>query len=183
MSPRQVFWLSYVLLLLALGFLAWDKWGNKPAVVAEQPAPAVRQPDGSLVSEKRIDPEAKPKQMLPKGSKPVRVGHVVVQPKDEKAAPVSYDWTLAKNKDGTQSMLTSSKDGTVTDAVDIVVEADAARKRGWSVGAAGTSNGYAVWMGREIGRLPLLDVPVKAVVLHTTVAGQSRNFVGGEASW
>lgn len=60
--------------------LGW--WLNRPAVVVELPAPAVRQGDGSLVVE-RVDTKtqpAKPPHALPAGSKEERWVSVVVQP-------------------------------------------------------------------------------------------------------
>jgi len=111
--------------LLGYG-LGWQTGQPKPAKWAMTSAPSIRLRDGSLVAERRYDPEAKPKQALPAGSKPGRILSAVVTPRtsgpspEGEAAPagVTVDLTLTKEKDGSSRAVWSSPDGTVTSGDD-----------------------------------------------------------------
>ena len=183
---RAGFCWSYLALVLFALFSAWQ-WLHKPKAVIEKPAPAVRQADNSLVAEKQINPEAKPKQIVPKGAKVERVGTVKVQPKSlqsdpdkftKPCPPIGVDWSLVRNKDGSRSMVTSSEDGTVTEATDVVVETNSSTSSKWSLGVAGSSDGYAALVTHEIGRMPVLDTPVEAMLIHVNIDGRRRNYAG-----
>lgn len=70
--------------ILAAGIAAglgigWKLWSPKAPVV-ETYAPAVKQPDGSVMLERKPQADAKPAQQIPKGAKVERVVQVTVQP-------------------------------------------------------------------------------------------------------
>jgi hypothetical protein len=91
-------------------------------------APSVRLRDGALVAERRLDPEAQPRQALPSGSKAHRLLSVVVMPRTSgsnqpaEGSPVAgkgvrVDVTLTDNN----RAVVSSSDGEVVTATDVFV--------------------------------------------------------------
>lgn len=106
--------------------LTWKMATPKPATWAMTSAPSVRLRDGALIAERRYDPEAKPKQALPAGSKAERILSAVVMPRTsgpgqegrEAPAGVTVDLTLTQEKDGSRRAAWSSPDGTVIEGTD-----------------------------------------------------------------
>ena len=106
--------------------LAWQASNPTPAKWAMTSAPSVRLRDGALLAERRYDPEAKPKQALPAGSKAERILSAVVMPRTsgpgqeggEAPAGVTVDLTLTQEKDGSRRAAWSSPDGTVIKGTD-----------------------------------------------------------------
>ena len=106
--------------------LVWQAANPKPAKWAMTSAPSVRLRDGALLAERRYDPEAKPKQALPAGSRAERLLSAVVMPRtsgpgpEGKEAPagVTVDLTLTQEKDGSRRAAWSSPDGTVIEGTD-----------------------------------------------------------------
>ena len=106
--------------------LAWRVATPKPAKWAMTSAPSVRLREGGLLAERRYDPEAKPKQALPAGSKAERILSAVVMPRTsgpgqegrEAPAGVTVDLTLTQEKDGSRRAAWSSPDGTVIKGTD-----------------------------------------------------------------
>src|SRR6478752_5282385 len=126
---------------LAVGLgLGWKLYRPKPAPI-ETAAPAIRQKDNSLVLERK--PEAKPNPVheLPKGSKLERQVQVQVLPNlpamptgatatpgsgsrdllntnpissSLVVHPITVDLSLVRFQDGTQRVIASSPDGSVT---------------------------------------------------------------------
>ena len=80
------------LILGLLGGLGsgWKLWSPKPAK-PETPAVAVRQPDGSLVLERKPDATAKPAQIIPKGGVVERIEQVTIQPRAQTPGPSGAD--------------------------------------------------------------------------------------------
>lgn len=142
-------------------------WLGQPKPVQETAAPAQHQADGSVILERRPDPQAKPKQQIPRKVKVERVAQVVVQPSATAEAgkpcpPVSVDLSLIRTPDGMRRMLASSPDGQVVGGMDIPVETAApppAPKR-WAAGVswAPSSSTAGAWIER--------DVPVFSQVLR-----------------
>jgi hypothetical protein len=119
---------------LSLGWWLYNpgppKWGP--------PAPAVRQSDGSLILERKPDPNAKAPAEIPRRSKLVRVVKVEVQPR---ATPVQdassatpdgasqrlicpsaeVDLSLLQNSDKTERVVASSPEGAIVGGVDVPV--------------------------------------------------------------
>lgn len=62
---------------LSFGWWAWNPAPKKPEVYA----PPVQQVDGSVILEKKPQPDAKPEQKLPKGSTLIRKASITVQAK------------------------------------------------------------------------------------------------------
>ena len=80
---------SYVILgsvLVLAGFasglgLGWKLYQPKPLPPsASAPEPEVRQPDNSLVLERKENPKAKPATVIPKGDVVERTGEATIQP-------------------------------------------------------------------------------------------------------
>jgi hypothetical protein len=156
--PARSAWgaLAAIAALVAAAALGW--WLGQPAPVVETPAAEQRQPDGSLVLERKPDAEAKPAHLVPAGAKVERVGRVTVLPaarhRDSDVAhggmasgdapnsttnyskfysgdpcpPVTVDWSLVREPDGGRRMLASSPDGTIIGGVDVPIETAAPAK-------------------------------------------------------
>jgi hypothetical protein len=95
-------------------------WLNHRAPVVETYKPAVRQADGSLILERKPNPDAKPKQIIPKEAKIERIVSVEV----ETLTPtnrISVDLTLVSLPDGSKRVIASSPDGTIVGGTDIPV--------------------------------------------------------------
>lgn len=155
-----------------VGMLAgWALWHPKPPKV-ETYAPAIRQPDQSLVLERRPQADAKPAQVVPKGAKVERIVQVTVLPNLPSTAtgglstpasgidpaspcpPVTVDLTLLRMQDQTLRVVASSPDGRVVGGVDIpTVNVAPARAYKWAVGGSynpGQAT-YGVWAQRSAG--------------------------------
>jgi hypothetical protein len=169
---------------LALGFQLWG--GEQPVV--ETPAPAVRQPDQSLVLERRPDPAAKPAHQLPKGAVLERVATVIVQPNTSElakfqnshnritaspacsCAPVHVDLSLVRLEDGTRRVVASARGGSVIGGVDVPVESAAPRRvLRWSAGAAWDTQAqrWGGYVDRDYDRVSFVPLPVRVGVMLT----------------
>lgn len=103
---------------------------SKPKTTLETPLPEVRQIDGSLVLERKPDPTAKPKHMIPKGATVSRIMSATIQPRNdselpnipELLKPVTVDMSLVVLPDQTMRVIASSPDGEVTGGIDIPVQ-------------------------------------------------------------
>jgi len=177
------------LLGLIVGYsLGWQIYRRRPAA-AEVYAPAVRQADGSTQLERKPDPKAQPKQILPKGAKVERVIQVVARPGLPVEAPpvttgaphaaevapaaatpcppVTVDLTLVRMPDDSRRVLASSPDGTLVGGMDIPVEAaklyPVLRNRGLG-GYDPVAMAWVLGYLRKVG-----PVEVGALVTHSTV--------------
>lgn len=129
MKPNLRMILAAAVLIAAVaGGMALGWRMNRPAPgKIDPPAPEIKQADGSLVLERKLDPQAQPKQQLPSGARAERVVSVAVMPRTsgpahvgkEAPRPVTVDLTLARLKDGTQRVIASSPDGEVVGGVDV----------------------------------------------------------------
>lgn len=168
---RWLAWLALVIsVLIAAAALGW--WLGQPEPVVETAAPEQRQADGSVVIERRLDANAKPKQQIPKGAKVERVGSVTVQPaartgKDslqvaEPCQPVTVDWSLVREEDGGRRFLASSPDGTIVGGVDIPVDtaAPAPAPKRWAAGLSWSPSSQTpgVWIERDV---PLFNLTAR----------------------
>lgn len=139
--------LLVIVLLIAVGILAWREW-HRPAIT-ETPQPEVTQKDGSKILERKIDPNAKPQQIVPKGAKVERIGKVKVQPTDPQGNPVTFDWTLIRDRDNGQRMIASSPDGKVITGSDIVIAPAKPHYRS-AIALAGSSSGVAAVLSHDV---------------------------------
>ncbi len=182
---------------IAVGLgIGWKLWSPKAPVV-ETYAPQVKQPDGSLVLERKPQADAKPAQQLPQGAKLERVVQVTVQPNQPPANPVSprpsgsdvlapaetrppcppvrVDLSLVRMPDLTRRVIASSPDGQVVGGVDIPVEAARpVRTLKWAAGGSWdpANKTYGGWLERDLGPLRL------GADLH-----QVREPAGGRVTW
>lgn len=132
----------------------------KPVMTTEAAAPAAVQSDGSLIVQRAPD-ALKPKQIVPAGSKAVRVERVVIQAKpivkDGRCGcdPATLDLTLVKQHDGTQRAIVSSDDGKITSALDSPLAPDLVQQsHPWAVGATyGTGGRAGAFVDRDVGPL------------------------------
>jgi len=140
-------------------------WLNHRASVVETYKPAVRQADGSLVLERKPNPDAKPKQIIPKEAKVERVVSVEV----ETLAPtnrVSVDLTLVSLPDGSKRVIASSPDGAVIGGSDIPVGPVRIEKPiRWAAGAA-YSPSQRQWGG-------FIQYQRGAFLVQTTIIGNN----------
>lgn len=128
----SVYWLRPVCVLIVgigVGLYVGVKISKpKTAMVMEEPAPAIRQQDGSLVLERKPDPVAKPAHAIPKGATIERIVSVSVKPKASELQslpvlnPVRVDLTFARLSDQTMRVIASSPDGEVIGGNDIPVQ-------------------------------------------------------------
>lgn len=131
----------------------------KPVQIIETKAPELRQKDNSLVLE-RSPGHVKPSQILPKGSKAIRVVNVEVQPSQKECPVCKVDLTLVRMKDNTQRVIASSPTGVVLSGLDVPLSTILVQKEHpW---AAGVSYGFVQnngnqewggWLDRDIGPL------------------------------
>lgn len=147
-------WLFAAFMLGAfIGAGALAMW-NKPVKVAEQPAAAERQADGSLVLERKPDAKAKPAHAIPKGGKAERVVRVDVQP-DRADCPIcTVDLTLVRMPDDTRRVIASSPTGTVLGGLDVpIVPLVIEKDHPWAAGVSrGTGDeSWGLWLDRDIG--------------------------------
>lgn len=134
--------------------LAW--WLEKPKQVIEKPAAAVRQGDGSLVLERKATTPAedvKVPHSLPVGSTLVRETSITVKPtqqigtQETPCEPVIVNSSLVKFADGTQRVVVSSPNGTVTGGTDIPVAPSVQRDPHWQATAMA---GYDFHQRRQV---------------------------------
>lgn len=170
-----------VAVLAGAGFVGFGWWLGHPNPVVEVAAPEVKQPDGSLITAKAPNAKAKPKQMVPKGTKVERLSEITVQgatPPEiaactpTKCPPVSIDTTLVRSADGSRRLIVSSPDGQVLRAVDVPVETAAPppEPRKW---AGGMSYDLEMKTSRAMGARVFDDLIVGGEV------GQSRYTING----
>lgn len=174
---------------------------GQPAPVVETAAPEQRQPDGSVVLERRPDASAKPNQETPPGAKVERVGRVTVQPPAPARKPgreskpcqeiaypcpsVTVDWSLVREADGGRRFLASSPDGTIVGGVDIPVDTAAqppAPKR-WAAGLSWSpiNDTPGAWLERDVplfGTAARFGVDVEQTRTQTTTGADIRLRVG-----
>lgn len=164
MMPRWVLIVALAGTLVAAAALGW--WLGQPEPVQETTAPAQHQADGSIVLERRPNPDARPKQQVPKKAKLERVAQVTVQPSAAPAGqpcpPVSVDMSLVRESDGSRRLLASSPDGTIVGGVDVPVESAAspAEPKRWAAGLSWSpsSETAGVWIERDV---PLFSVAAR----------------------
>lgn len=178
--------LMIVLVLVGCGAAAgW--WLAQPDGQPETPAPAVRQPDNSLILPRVTDPKARPRQQLPRHAKLERVAQVTVQPAahapeaGQPCPPVTVDMTLIREPDGARRVLASSPDGQVVAGIDIPVtpiEIPAPAKR-WAAGVSWSpiTHTSGVWVERDV-RIPLIDVQARVGIDVRQAAGVQASAQG-----
>lgn len=159
MIKRYLQIVGIVLAVAASFIVGWKLWHKEP--VQETYAAEERQPDGSLVVERKPDPKAKPNQMVPKGAVVERIGHIKVEtaPADLKPGevnpcpPVDIDTTLVRLTDNTRRELLSSN-GRIISATDTPVEAAAPYKElKWAAGISYNpfEKKWGGWVDRDFG--------------------------------
>lgn len=146
MPARWTGWAAVALAGLIAGMgLGWTLWHPK-AAKPETYAREVRQQDGSLVLERKPQPDAKPVHQIPEGGKVERIVKVVIQPhtttptttptedlgtptysgpvslQAAPCPPVHVDLSLVRMQDQSRRVVASSPDGDVVGGVDIPVE-------------------------------------------------------------
>ena len=168
--------IAAVFIVLGWGItLGWILYHPKAAPM-ETPASAVRQGDGSLVLERAAqNPDAKPAQEIPNGSKPERIVSVKVQPRRFKAPvvkenlttdatgkqqldvqppPVNVDLSLVRMPDQTRRVVASSPDGEVIGGLDIPAEpVPQPDDKKWAAGLSYNpqDKSAGVWVDRDMG--------------------------------
>ena len=142
-STRIAIPLAALVLGTALGLGAGWKLYRPKAGPVETAAPAIRQPDKSLILERKPEAAPAPKHELPKGAKLERQIQVQVLPTiptDAQRIPgsgipslsnpvqsasnprlITVDLSLVKMPDGTQRVIASSPDGAISGGLDIPV--------------------------------------------------------------
>lgn len=148
-------------IMLGLG-IGWKIWRPTP-VKAETYARAQRQQDGSLILERKPQPDAKPAQEIPKGAKVERIAQVQFRPAVATvqangpnpeillpvAPPYTLDLTLVRMLDQSRRLIVSSPDGEIVGGVDMPVEAMPEPKTlKW---AAGVVYGTTAWGDKAVG--------------------------------
>lgn len=102
---------------LALG---WVVWADKP--VPEGPRPEQRQPDTSLVLERRPTDQVPPApHEIPKGSREERRVSVTIQPA-EPCPPVDVNLSLVRLPEGDARVVASSSSGEVVGGLDVPLQ-------------------------------------------------------------
>lgn len=148
-------------IMLGLG-IGWKIWKPTP-VKAEAYARAQRQQDGSLILERKPQPDAKPAQEIPKGAKVERIAQVQFRPAEVMPRtsgpspeillpvppPYTLDLTLVRMQDQSRRLIVSSPDGEIVGGVDMPVEAMPEPKTlKW---AAGVVYGGTAWGDKAVG--------------------------------
>lgn len=161
------------LVLVGCGAAAGWWWARPDGPRPEPPATAQRQADGSLILERRPDPQARPQQAIPPGKKLERVAKVTVQPDapappaGQPCPPVTVDLSLVREPDGAHRVLASSPDGQVVGGIDIPVAPamiPPPEKR-WAAGLSWspTTRTSGIWLERDV-RIPLIDAHARVGV-------------------
>lgn len=133
---------------------AIKKYGPQPEVVTAEPA--IEQPDGSLIVERRPDPKPpKAPHRIPKKTTEERRLAITVQPTKPGCPPVTTNLSLVRDGDG-RRVIASSPDGKVIGGLDIPIEPILMPPKPllW---AAGISYGLAeespgIWVERNLGK-------------------------------
>jgi len=185
-----------VIVGMALGWVLW-----KPAPPKmETYAPEKRQGDGSLVLERKPQPDVRPAHEIPKGAKLERVVQVKVKPRNDtptaatgtpgygpanvlpELPPVTVDLSLVRLPDQTRRVIVSSPNGEVIGGVDVPVEA--AREVKTLRWAAGYEFAVSTWgkthsiiVQRDLGPLRL-GGRVGRVLLTTPIGGANTGTEG-----
>ena len=179
-----------VIVGMALGWVLW-----KPALPKmETYAPEKRQADGSLVLERKPQPDARPAHEIPKGAKLERVVQVKVKPRNDtptaatgtpgygpanvlpELPPVTVDLTLVRLPDQTRRVILSSQDGEVVAAEDIPVEtARPVRTMRWAAGGLWNPSDrtWGGWLQRDLGPA-VVGLDAYQVREPVTVGGGTR---------
>lgn len=160
--------IAVILLLLLGGATFGGYYFTRPKPVVETYTPEVKQPDGSIIVEKKPDAKAKPKMIVPKKAVVERTGEFTVQGKTpipakgmvcEKCPPVTVATTLIRNQDGSKSVVVKALDGVVLSAVDIPVETATLppEPKVWAAGVAynPVMQTMGVWVDRDVMRVRL----------------------------
>jgi hypothetical protein len=167
-AKRWVLVASHIAALLV--GVAFGYWNWAPHAVVEAAAPAIVQaptkdaPNGAVVAERKADPAAKPKQVVPRGSHVERVISADITPDaqqrtaDGLAAPcpkTHIDATVVRDADGAGRVMISSPDGVTSNATDTVVDSISIRPiHVWAAGPAfSTNKNYGAWVNRDFGRV------------------------------
>lgn len=140
---------------IGVGLFAGLKIGT-PKKVWEPPAPAIRQADGSLVLQRVIDPQAKPKQVIPKGGTVERVISATIQPYPtlKPHEDIKIDLSLVRMPDQTMRVVASSEQGLVVGGVDIPVQPSSkSLQLKHSAGISYGFNSYGAWYDRHYDRV------------------------------
>ena len=133
--------------------------GDAPRPESIAPAPEQRQPDSSLMLERRpAAAPAKAPHQIPAGAVEERRVAVTVQPEHEDCPPVRLDLSLIREGDG-RRVVASSPDGRVTGGLDLPIERGliSAPARPWAAGVSWEPRHElgGVWLQRDVSRLVL----------------------------
>lgn len=142
-----------LLILVAIGFLAWGLLPAPPVHEDVAPAPQVTQADNSVIAARAPDahPPA-PRHIIPKGYVEERREAIVVTPAPA-ASSVEVDLSLVRSGDQ-RRVIASSPDGQVVSAIDIPIEPALLPPAPlpWAAGLSyGTNRSVGVWVDRDIG--------------------------------
>lgn len=178
-------------IFINLALLTALLWPKQPAPVIEPRAPAVKQADGSVVLERKPDPEVKPKQQIPKGGKIERVVSVTVEPSgtgiklpsgEVKCPPVTVDLSLVRMSDQTRRVVASSPDGEVVAGLDVPAETlPLPEVRKWAVGLSydPVRQTPGAWIERDVWRVRVgLDVNQTRQRIGGPIGSEARLRVG-----
>lgn len=170
-AKRGVQALAASLIFVAGIWTGWMLWRPKAPKV-EAYAPEKLQADGSMVLERKPQPDAKPAHEIPKGAKLERIVQVKVQPRNAtptaapaipgsgpanvlpELPPVTVDLSLVRLPDQTRRVIASSPDGEVIGGVDIPVEAaPPVRSLKWAGGGLWNPSDrtWGAWVQRDLG--------------------------------
>jgi hypothetical protein len=150
------------LVCLVVGMIIGYNLKPSPQQLVERPAPSYELPSGALIAE-RLDinvPPPAPIQIAAKEIKGslVRAGKVEIKPTQEECDPVTIDWGMVKQNDGSR-MIFKSNDGQIISATDIPIESTTITKHPkWTLGAiAPTDNlsGVGPMVQRHFGKLSI----------------------------
>lgn len=151
--------MSYLWTLLAgmfIGAAVLAIW-QAPAKVAEAPAVAVRQADGSQVLERTATaPEARPAAAIPKGGKAERIIHGEIQPNTPNCPVCKFDLTLVQMPDHARRVVLWSETGKVLDGLDVpILPIEVYKKHLLAVGIsrALAADSWGIWLDRDFGPL------------------------------
>lgn len=172
--------------------LGWILW--KPEIPPETYAPEKRQADGSLILERKPQPDAKPAHEIPKGAKLERIVKVQVKPRSDtptaatgtpgsgpvnvlpELPPVTVDLSLVRLPDQTRRVIVSSPNGEVIGGVDVPVEAARpVRSLRWAAGGLWNPSDrtWGAWLQRDLGPA-VLGVDAFQVRDPATAGGATR---------
>ena len=198
-AKRGVQALAASLIFVAGIGTGWMLWRPK-ALKVETYAPGKWQGDGSLVLERKPQPDVRPAHEIPKGAKLERVVQVKVKPRNgtptaatgtpgsgpanvlPELPPVTVDLSLVRLPDQTRRVIASSPNGDVIGGVDIPVEAARpVRSLRWAAGyefAVSTwGKTHSIIVQRDLGPLRL-GGRVGRVLLTTPIGGANTGTEG-----